>query len=206
MGSEDVTLTARSDGRPPDAEELQAGKPVRELDYDALRFPAPAFPSGFSTTADIAVPNGDWVGQERALAALELGIQRSVSGLFALAQGIAADSLRAHVAPRPELTIAFEGAAVRISSPGEPVEAGTLDGSAVLLTNRFGDQTQTTFRIEQGSLVERGTSSGGSGVTTFSADADGQTLRMHRRVESDQLSAPLELTYSYRRKPGPNSS
>ena len=151
---------------------------------------------------------GTWVygGDPVEEAALELGIQRSVSGLFALAQGIAADSLRAHVAPRPELTIAFDGNAVRIASPGEPVEAGTLDGPAVLLTNRFGDQTQTTFRIEQGSLVERGTSSGGSGVTTFSADADGQTLRMHRRVESDQLSAPLELTYSYRRKPGPNSS
>jgi len=139
-------------------------------------------------------------------AALELGIQRSVSGLFALAQGIAADSLRAHVGPRPEVTVAFEGNRVRITSPGETLEEGTLDGPAVLLTNRFGDETQTTFRIEQGSLVERGTSSGGSGVTTFTADPDGQTLRVLRRVESDQLSAPLQVTYTYRRKPGANSS
>ena len=58
----------------------------------------------------------------------------------------------------------------------------------------------------QGSLVERGTSSGGSGVTTFTADPDGQTLRVLRRVESDQLSAPLQVTYTYRRKPGANSS
>jgi hypothetical protein len=139
-------------------------------------------------------------------AALELGIQRSVSGLFSLAQGIAAESLRAHVAPRPELTIAFEGNAVRITLPGEPVEGGTLDGPAVLLTNRFGDESQTTFRIEQGNLLQRGTSSGGSGVTTFTADPDGQTLRVVRRVESDQLSAPLQVTYTYRRKSGANSS
>ena len=171
--------------------------------------PAPSAPpaSAFTPEQQRALA-GTWLYGEDPVegAALELGIQRSVSGLFSLAQGIAAESLRAHVAPRPELTIAFEGNAVRITMPGEPVEAGTLDGPAVLLTNRFGDESQTTFRIEQGNLVQRGTSSGGSGVTTFAADPDGQTLRVHRRVESDQLSAPLEVTYTYRRKPGANSS
>ena len=164
--------------------------------------PAPTPPTGAFTPEQQRALAGTWIHVDDAgeAAAFQAAIERSVSGLFALAQGIAAESLRAHTVPRKEFTLEFEGNAVRITSPGEPVEAGTLDGPAVLLTNRFGDESQTTFRIEQGSLVERGTSSGGSGQTVYTPDADGQTLHLSRRVESDQLSAPLEVTFTYRRQ------
>jgi|SRR5215468_1230946 len=171
--------------------------------------PAPAAPAASAFTAEQQrALAGRWVSTRDPVeaAALEIAIGRSVSGLFVLAQGIAADSLRAHTAPRDEFTVEFDGNVVRITAPGEPAEAGTLDGPAVLLTNKFGDQSQTTFRIEQGNLVTRGTSSGGSGRTIYTPAADGQSLQVFRHVESDQLSAPLAVTFTYRRKPGGNSS
>jgi hypothetical protein len=166
--------------------------------------PPPSAPptSAFTAEQQRALA-GTWVfaGDPVEAAALEVAIQRSVSGIFVLGQGLAAESLRSRASPRAELTLELQGNAVRISAPGEPGEAGTLDGPAVLLTNRFGDQSQTTFRIEDGHLVERGTSSGGAGQTVFAPDPDGRTLHLSRRIESDQLSAPLEVTFTYRRQP-----
>ena len=97
----------------------------------------------------------------------------------------------------PEQQRALAGNWIHVDDAGE---AAAFHGPAVLLTSRFGDESQTTFRIEQGSLVERGTSSGGSGQTVFTPDADGQRLHVSRRVESDQLSAPLEVTFTYRKR------
>jgi hypothetical protein len=159
--------------------------------------PAPAPPTSAFTPEQQRARAGTWVHVDDAgEAGPEAAVARSVSGLFALAQGMAAESLRAHRAP--------EGAHLEFQAsphhaPGEPVEAGTLDGPPVP-SPTAGDESQTTFRIEQGNLVERGTSSGGSGQTVFSPDADGQTLHLSRRVESEQLSAPLEVTFTYRRQ------
>ena len=139
--------------------------------------PAPSAPPGsVYAAAQQQALAGTWVytADPVETAALELGIERSVSGLFSLAQGVAAESLRARTTPRPELILEFQGSTVRITSPGELPESGTLDGPAVLLTNRFGDQTQTTFRIEDGNLITRGISDGGSGETVFAPGADGQ--------------------------------
>jgi predicted ATP-dependent protease len=59
------------------AEPSQAKRPpepaVKELRPDELRFPVPSEQLGFRTTEDVAV-KGDWLGQERALASLELGL------------------------------------------------------------------------------------------------------------------------------------
>jgi ATP-dependent Lon protease len=48
--------------------------PPRELGYDELRFTVPAELLGFANTAEIRA-DGDWAGQDRALAALELGLR-----------------------------------------------------------------------------------------------------------------------------------
>jgi ATP-dependent Lon protease len=74
--------------RPAPMPELLPGAPPPELGYDALRFSAPAFAPGFTTTADVA-PNGDWAGQERALAALELGMRVRHAGYNVYVSGLA---------------------------------------------------------------------------------------------------------------------
>jgi ATP-dependent Lon protease len=56
------------------AGELLPAAPARELTYEALRFPADLAYPDFATTDDIRI-DGDWAGQDRALAALELGLR-----------------------------------------------------------------------------------------------------------------------------------
>src|SRR5262249_62210696 len=73
--------------------------------------PASAPPSSAFTPEQQRALAGTWVYTSDPVeaAALEIAIGRSVSGLFALAQGLAADSPRAHPAPRPQFTVEFEG-------------------------------------------------------------------------------------------------
>jgi predicted ATP-dependent protease len=52
--------------------DLRPAVPPAELRAEDLRFTVPAEQLGFATTSDVAA-TGDWLGQERALAALELG-------------------------------------------------------------------------------------------------------------------------------------
>ncbi|MBI4518051.1 MAG: AAA family ATPase [Deltaproteobacteria bacterium] len=57
----------------PDVATLQSAAAARELSADEAAFSVPAAELAFQTTAEIAV-TPDWAGQERALAALELGL------------------------------------------------------------------------------------------------------------------------------------
>ena len=56
------------------AAELQRAAAPRELRHDELTFKVAPNLLGFATTDDVET-NGDWFGQERALASLELGLQ-----------------------------------------------------------------------------------------------------------------------------------
>ncbi len=66
---------------------LTPATPPPELGYEALCFPAPTLAPGFTTTAAVA-PNGDWAGQERALAALELGMRVRHAGYNIYVSGL----------------------------------------------------------------------------------------------------------------------
>jgi lon-related putative ATP-dependent protease len=57
----------------PQAQEIKAASAARELSADEACFSVPTAELAFTTTADVAVAP-DWIGQERALAALELGL------------------------------------------------------------------------------------------------------------------------------------
>jgi predicted ATP-dependent protease len=53
---------------------LEPAPAARALHYEELVYPVSAESLGFGTTAEVAV-DGDWFGQERALAALEMGLR-----------------------------------------------------------------------------------------------------------------------------------
>ena len=59
-----------------------------------------------------------------------------------------------------------------------------MGGPPVSVTDRFGDENQTTFRLRDGALVEAGKSADGSGETVFTPSADGRSLRVRRLMES----------------------
>ncbi|MFQ5665449.1 MAG: Lon protease family protein [Candidatus Binatia bacterium] len=64
---------------PFDANVAKPAAPPRELSADEASFSVPAGELGFKTTTEVAV-SPDWIGQERALAALELGLRVTHAG------------------------------------------------------------------------------------------------------------------------------
>ena len=127
-------------------------------------------------------------------------VEHATEDMGFLARGFAAEALRARALPRTQYTLAFEGPTVSVTSPDHPVEKGDVGGPPVQVTDRFGDENQTTFRLQDGALVEAGKSADGSGETVFTPGADGRTLRVRRLMQSGRLSAPVDLTFSYRRR------
>lgn len=168
--------------------------------------PTEAPPSGQEPTA---VPEaerkalaGTWVyaGGDAELAAVEQAVEHATADMGFLARGFAAEALRARARPREQYTLVFDGATVSVVSPDHPIEQGVVGGPPVSVTDRFGDENQTTFRLRDGALVEAGKSADGSGETVYTPSSDGRTLRIRRLMESSRLSAPVDVTLSYRRQ------
>lgn len=78
-------------------EELRPAAAPRELSYDEMLFTVPPECLDFSTTADIHA-DGDWAGQERALAALELGLRMRHAGFNIYICGLAGTHREQHLA------------------------------------------------------------------------------------------------------------
>ena len=167
---------------------------------------ADSLPSGAGVTA---IPEaerkalaGTWVyaGGEAELAAVDQAVEHATADMGWLARGFAADALRARAHPRDRYELSIDGATVSIASPDHPTERGEVGGPPVSVTDRFGDENQTTFRLQDGALVEAGKSADGSGETVFTPSTDGRTLRVRRLMESSRLSAPVDVTLTYRRQ------
>lgn len=145
---------------------------------------------------------GTWVyaGGEAELAGVDQAVERATADMGFLARPFAIQALKPRAQPRDRYTLAFEGNTVSVVSPDHPTERGEIGGPPVSITDRFGDENQTTFSMHDGALVEAGRSADGSGETVFTPDAGGQMLHIRRRMESSKLSAPVDVTYSYRRQ------
>ena len=165
--------------------------------------PAPDIPPGTGISdAERRALAGTWVyaGGDPEIAMVDPAVERATADMGFLARGIAAEALRARARPRDRYTVSFDGPTASIVSPDHPTERGDVGGPPVSVTDRFGDENQTTFRMREGALVEAGKSADGSGETVFTPDPDGRTLHIRRLMESSRLSAPVDLTFSYRRQ------
>jgi len=163
--------------------------------------PAPPRGSAPATEAQAAALSGTWIhtGGEGDQILVDLAVEHAVADM-GLARGFAADALAARARPRERYVISFEGQTVTVASPDHPPERGEVGGPPVRLVNRFGDESQTTFRMEGPALVEEGATSDGSGRTVFTPGPDGTTLAVRRVMQSSRLSAPVDVTLSYRRQ------
>jgi hypothetical protein len=145
---------------------------------------------------------GTWVyaGGDAELAAVDRAVDHATAEMGFLARVFAAEALRARARPREQYTLSFDGSTVSITSPDHPTESGEVGGPPVKVTDRFGDENQTTFQLRDGALVEIGKAADGSGENVFTPSPDGSTLRVRRLMESGRLSAPVDVTLSYRRQ------
>lgn len=107
-GSETANQGVQSPDATPPVVALQPAAGAREITHAELRFSVPPEWLGFASTDDVTVV-GDWVGQERALAALELGLQVRHAGFNIYVCGLAgtqresvlADLLKRFTADQP---------------------------------------------------------------------------------------------------------
>src|SRR5262249_8255497 len=145
---------------------------------------------------------GPWVsaGADPELAAVARAVDHATADMGFLAKPFAAQALGARAHPRDRYTLSFDGREVSVVSPDHPTERGEVGGPPVKVTDRFGDENETTFRMRAGALVEAGKSADGSGETVFTPSTDGQTMHVRRLMESGRISAPVDVTLSYRRQ------
>ncbi len=143
-----------------------------------------------------------FVGGEAERGAVAAAVERAVAPMSFLARGIARSSLIARAEIRQAIGIFFaDDGTVAVLSPGELPESTPADGTPVRVVNRFGDESELSQQFINGVFVQRGRTDDGSGSTIFELQPDGQTLIVHRTMESSKLPQPVKYTLTYRRKP-----
>ncbi|MGO9831952.1 MAG: hypothetical protein ACLPJH_17605 [Myxococcaceae bacterium] len=168
--------------------------------------PPPSPPPARLSSADAELQHrysGSYVyaGGDSERRAVQAAVEHAISTMSFLAKPVARSSLKQRAEVRDAYTLSFDGLGnVQIVSPGFPVEGGPLDGKPSLEKNKYGDESQVTFSFVSGVLVQKGRSDEGSGETDFRLADDGATLLVHRVMQSQQLSAPVDFTLTYRRQ------
>jgi hypothetical protein len=142
-----------------------------------------------------------YAGGDAERASVAAAVNRAVEPMSPFARGFARKALMERAEIRDFFVISFDDKGnVSVVSPREFPEVSPSDGTPIRVTNRFGDQTELSQLFVDGVLVQRGRSESGGGTTTFELRPDGQTLRLHRVMESSQLPRPVEYTLTYKRR------
>jgi len=142
-----------------------------------------------------------YVGEDEERAAVARAVDRAVEDMSFLTRGFARSALMDRAAIRESYTIFFDEAGqVSVVSPGELPEVSPPDGTPVQVVNRLGDESELTQQFIDSVLVQRGRTADGGGTTAFELQPDGETLLVHRTMESSQLSQPVKYTLTYRRR------
>jgi hypothetical protein len=142
-----------------------------------------------------------YVGGESERTAVAAAVDRAVEHMSFITRDFARSALKERAAVRESITIAFDDAGnVSVLSPGEFPEVSPSDGTPARVINRFGDESELSQRFVGGVLVQQGRTDSGGGSTAFELHLDGQTLLVHRVMESSHLPKPVEFTLTYRRQ------
>lgn len=142
-----------------------------------------------------------YAGGDEERAAVARAIDRAVEDMSFLTRGIARSALMERAAIRESYTIFFDEAGrVAVLSPGELPEVSPANGTPVQVVNRLGDESELTQQFIDGVLVQRGRTADGGGSTAFELQPDGETLLVHRTMESSKLSQPVKYTLTYRKR------
>ena len=143
-----------------------------------------------------------YAGGEAEKEAVSAAVDASVKGM-GIASGFAKTALMERAVIRPSYTIAFDAKGdVEIETPGYPAEVSPSNGAEVKMTNKTGDESQTSQHFAKGVLVQQGRTKDGQGETEFRLQPDGKTLLVKKVMESSQLPRSVVYTLTYVRQQG----
>ncbi len=141
-----------------------------------------------------------YAGTTEERATVGKAVNAAVEGM-GIATGFARSALMQRTEIRPSYAIVFDGRGdVGVQTPGYPPEVSPSDGSAVKVTNKYGDESNMSQHFVGGALVQQGRNDKGKGETSFKLQSDGKTLLVKRVMESQQLPRPVEFTLTYVRQ------
>jgi hypothetical protein len=166
----------------------------------AYPLPSPGTPAPFELRQRY---QGTYVfaGGDSERAAVAAAVDRAVARMSIFAIDIARSALLARAEIRASYTISFDDAGnIKVESPGEFPEVSPSDGTPAHVVNRLGDESELSQQFIDGALVQTGRTDDGGGTTTFELQTDGETLIVHRVMESSQLPRPVEYALTYHRK------
>jgi len=144
-----------------------------------------------------------YVGGEPERSKMKAAVDLATEGMFG--KVIAREELRKRSDPRPSYTIRFEeNGKVSVETPGFPAESAPLDGTEVVVKNRYGDVVRESQQLVDGVLVQIGRNDDGSGTTAFKLQPDGNTLQVTRVSRSPKLPKPVVYSLTYVRRPDPH--
>jgi len=143
-----------------------------------------------------------YIGGQSERSVVKTAVDRATEGMFG--KVIAREELMKRSEPRPSYTIRFEeDGKVSVETPGFPSETAPVDGTEVVVRNKFGDVITQSQEFVDGALVQNGRNDDGSGSTEFRLGSDGNTLQVTRVSRSPRLPRPVVFSLTYFRKPAP---
>jgi hypothetical protein len=164
-----------------------------------LAIPVRALPD-MGTGSDAAKYGGSYryIGSQEERKRVEAAIDAATKGM--IGADIAKKELIKRSEIRPSYTLNFDGQKATVSSKGFPPESTPLDGSAVKMTNKYGDKLEMQQRFTDGALLQESKTHDGEGSTKFKLQTDGKTLVVTRISKSPKLPRPVEFSLTYRRQ------
>jgi len=195
-----IFLCARAGGEEP-RDPTDASPPRPSL---ALATTATTSPARSAVSADEAHLAGSYVyiGGASERAVVKAAVDRATEGMFG--KVIAREELMKRSEPRPSYTIRFEeDGKLSVETPGFPSECTPVDGTEVVVRNKFGDVVKESQEFVDGVLVQSGRNDDGSGSTEFRLGSDGNTLLVVRVSRSPRLPRPVAYSLTYYRQPPP---
>jgi len=143
-----------------------------------------------------------YIGGDSERSVVKAAVHKATEGMFG--KVIARDELMKRSEPRPSYTIRFDqDGHVAVETPGFPSESSPLDGTEVVVRNKYGDVVKQSQQFVDGALVQNGRNDDGTGSTEFRLGSDGSTLQVTHVSRSPRLPRPVVYSLTYFRKPDP---
>jgi hypothetical protein len=143
-----------------------------------------------------------YAGTDAERAAVQAAVDSATDGM-GIATGFARSALMKRSEIRPTYTISFDGKGnVSVETPGYPPEFSSTTGTEVKVTNKYGDESESSQHFVGGALLQQGRTDDGSGSVQFKLQPDGKTLIVTRVMKSPKLPRPVEFTLTYVRQHG----